>query len=176
MPGGPQTTRFSWRSIDMESSQASKVLPVGRFSVGTLCAGRAEIQHEHVVPRTVLVDAMLAAPRRVPEILASSIACLVTEEEHRRLSAVAAGLQGWDRYRAADVAVVDIRRKRGSGNPWRPSPEPCIQRGRFASDAADKNTERRLREPPALRLVEAGHTLDGKVVAEVVVAPPSRPT
>ncbi|MFD0591295.1 hypothetical protein ACFQZ4_00805 [Catellatospora coxensis] len=51
---------------------------------------------------------MLQEPHRTGEILRSAQACVVTREEHCRLNAVGEELQGWERYRAAQVGVYDM--------------------------------------------------------------------
>jgi hypothetical protein len=80
-------------------------------SVGALGEmNRRRLTHEHVVTRKLLVDRMLAEPQRVGEILATAVACVVTREEHRRLSEATRAdpsLEGWDRYAAAGIEVVD---------------------------------------------------------------------
>lgn len=70
-----------------------------------------KLQHEHVFPRKELIKAIMGEPARVRELLTSAVACVVTQEEHRRLSEVTrrqSDLKGWDRYAAADIAYVDI--------------------------------------------------------------------
>ena len=67
----------------------------------------AQVQHEHVFTRKVLTDRILAKPELAREILRDAIACVVTVEEHQRLSSVSASLRGWDRYKAAGIEVVD---------------------------------------------------------------------
>lgn len=65
------------------------------------------INHEHVYGRAEPAERMLHDPSQVGAILELCIGCVVTVEEHRRLSAVR-GLQGWDRYRTAGVGVHDM--------------------------------------------------------------------
>jgi hypothetical protein len=72
------------------------------------CSAPIEVQHEHVVTRELLVDEMIAIPERCRSILANAIACLVTPEEHRRLSSLERSIQGWKRYLAAKVDVWDV--------------------------------------------------------------------
>lgn len=67
----------------------------------------AKLQHEHVFTRKDLTDRIVADPERVREILCDAIGCVVTVDEHGRLSAVDRSLRGWDRYAAADVEVID---------------------------------------------------------------------
>lgn len=45
-----------------------------------------QLRHEHVLTRKYLVEALVAQPDRVEEVLASSLACLVTKDGHDRLS------------------------------------------------------------------------------------------
>jgi tricorn protease-like protein len=71
---------------------------------------KSRLTHEHVVPRKILVDRMLDHPERVADIMAQALGCVVTREEHKRLTDVTRAnpsLQGWDRYETAGVAVVD---------------------------------------------------------------------
>ncbi|MEX2659435.1 MAG: hypothetical protein WD232_07040 [Acidimicrobiales bacterium] len=77
-------------------------------SSGALTAPKgAKLNHEHVVPRKALIDRLLKAPGEQAEILGQAVACVVTKTEHERLSALKAPREGWDRYRAAGVRVID---------------------------------------------------------------------
>jgi hypothetical protein len=51
---------------------------------------------------------MLAEPRNAEEILRGAIACVVTVEEHARLTALGPEPSGWERYRAASIDVFDM--------------------------------------------------------------------
>jgi hypothetical protein len=69
------------------------------------------LRHEHVFQRSKLVNALLAQPDRADEILDSAVACVVTVQEHEELDRVSRQspeLDGWDRYRAAMIAVIDL--------------------------------------------------------------------
>jgi len=66
-----------------------------------------KVQHEHVFTRKDLTDRILAAPERTREILHDAIGCVVTVDEHRKLSIVDQSLRGWKRYEAAGVEVID---------------------------------------------------------------------
>ena len=69
------------------------------------------LNKEHVVPRRVLIDRMLTESARCAEIMGTAIACLVLKEKNRRLTdqdRATSGLDGWERYRAAGVEVVDL--------------------------------------------------------------------
>jgi len=79
-------------------------------SRGALGAAPEVLRHEHVLQRRRLVDRMLAEPIRAGEIALEAIGCVVTKEEHDRLTAVSRArpdLDGWARYRAAGVQIVD---------------------------------------------------------------------
>ena len=53
------------------------------------------VNHEHVITRLELRKQMLSAPDRVSGILRSSVACIVTRDEHVRLSKVGDDTSGW---------------------------------------------------------------------------------
>lgn len=77
-------------------------------SLGAMAeADGARLQHEHVVTRKSLVDRMLQHPDQIASILGEAVACLVTKEEHRLLSAQPSGAEGWRRYELAGVHVID---------------------------------------------------------------------
>lgn len=68
--------------------------------------------HEHVVPRKLLVEALVAAgPESAEEILETmAVACVVTHAEHSQLPDVSWEellANPWARYDAAGVEVVD---------------------------------------------------------------------
>lgn len=70
-----------------------------------------KLQHEHVIPRKELIDAIMNEPHRARELLATAVACVVTVEEHRRLTRVSREnpeLKGWERYRAAGIEWRDV--------------------------------------------------------------------
>lgn len=69
-----------------------------------------KLQHEHVTTRRQLVDAILQHPERAREIAATAIGCVVTKEEHERLTRITRAqphLTGWQRYEAAGIEVID---------------------------------------------------------------------
>ena len=79
-------------------------------SKAALTAPLRELRHEHVFERSDLVERMLANAKDSDRIADSALACTVTREEHVRLTNVSReqpGLQGWARYSAAGVEVVD---------------------------------------------------------------------
>jgi len=76
-------------------------------SEGVLSGNGSGVQHEHVKPRKQLVDELLATGAPA-EVFKTAIACLVTREEHQRLSVVDPELLGWQRYAAAGIQVWDM--------------------------------------------------------------------
>lgn len=67
----------------------------------------ARLQHEHVFTRKDLTDRILAEPERVREILRDAVACVITVDEHKRLSRVSEAFRGWERYTEARIEVID---------------------------------------------------------------------
>jgi hypothetical protein len=73
-------------------------------------ADRSELAHEHVFERKKLVEQLIAGTASVEEVAGCAVGCTVTRKEHARLSAISRRrpeLDGWDRYRAARVRVID---------------------------------------------------------------------
>ncbi|HVR38204.1 MAG TPA: hypothetical protein VMU84_03855 [Thermoanaerobaculia bacterium] len=69
--------------------------------------GGAKLQHDHVFTRKDITDRLIAEPERAREILRDAIGCVVTVEEHRRLSRIGPAAHGWDRYTEAGIEVID---------------------------------------------------------------------
>jgi 16S rRNA C967 or C1407 C5-methylase (RsmB/RsmF family) len=65
--------------------------------------------HEHVTARQKVLKKLIEAkPEDVDEILDSIVACVVTKDEHRRLSSSSLkDLHGWDRYHELKIRVWD---------------------------------------------------------------------
>lgn len=83
-------------------------------SIGALTRPKEKLNHEHVVQRKMLVEALLADPSRCQEIFESAIACTVLEEEHKQIMQIEkneTGLHGWERYRVAGIAVYDLQNR-----------------------------------------------------------------
>jgi hypothetical protein len=80
------------------------------FSRRALSSPRTEWQHEHVFERKKLVALLLEDPARLDEVAEVAVGCVVTKEEHRRLTMAdrqRPDLNGWERYQAAGIEVVD---------------------------------------------------------------------
>lgn len=67
-----------------------------------------KINHEHIFTRKHIIQQLLANPQNSDLILDQVVACIVTKEQHEKLSVVAPVLVGWDRYRQAGIKVLDM--------------------------------------------------------------------
>jgi hypothetical protein len=67
----------------------------------------AKLRHDHVFTRKDITDRIIAEPERARTILRDAIACVVTEDEHKRLSKLGEAKRGWDRYTEVAIAVID---------------------------------------------------------------------
>ena len=68
------------------------------------------LQHEHVTTRKTLTDAIMREPHRARELLGTAVGCVVTLDEHRRLTQVTreqSHLRGWERYTASGIEIID---------------------------------------------------------------------
>jgi hypothetical protein len=67
-----------------------------------------KLQHEHVRTKAAIVQELLAAgPSLAPVVLSSAVGCVVTKDEHAMLTALPKSYQGWARYSAAGLSVID---------------------------------------------------------------------
>jgi hypothetical protein len=73
------------------------------------CSDQSQLRHEHVYPRSKLIDALISKPEELDRILLNAIGCTVTNDEHRCLTAFDRKQAGWERYRQAEVAVIDTQ-------------------------------------------------------------------
>jgi hypothetical protein len=90
-----------WKITEARGKYTTRYRSKASMEAGT------KLQHEHVFTRKDLTDRILAEPQHVREILCDAIGCVVTVDEHKRLSRVAGTIRGWNRYTAAGVEVVD---------------------------------------------------------------------
>jgi hypothetical protein len=84
----------------------------------------ATIQHNHVDERAKMADRLIAHPDELDSILDLAVGCVVTKEEHARLTQVSRQqpeLDGWDRYVAAGIEVVDMVSGERAVLPARPA-------------------------------------------------------
>jgi hypothetical protein len=96
--------------------KATEAAPMSKYqtrfrSRASLGVSDSQLAHDHVKQRKRLIDEMLAHPERTAQILETAIACVVTREEHDRLTRISneqPSIDGWDRYKTAAIDVVDL--------------------------------------------------------------------
>lgn len=74
-----------------------------------------KINHEHIYTRKHIIQQLLATPQNSDLILDQVVACIVTKDEHEKLSAISPILVGWDRYRQAGIKVIDMSNRSTHG-------------------------------------------------------------
>ena len=77
-------------------------------SVEVITKPGARIQRDHIYTRKALVAELQAGASNVRSIIDRASCCIVTKDEHDRLSKVPKSVVGWERYRAA-VPPVFVR-------------------------------------------------------------------
>jgi hypothetical protein len=96
-----------WLFTEADGKYRTRFRSVGALEVND----PRPLNHEHVLPKRVLIDRLVAEPDRCDEILRSAVAYTVLREEHDGLNAAERSdptLDGWGRYRAAGITVVDL--------------------------------------------------------------------
>jgi hypothetical protein len=63
--------------------------------------------HEHVNERAKTCEKLLKPSANIDEILNTVVACVVTKDEHNDLRKKGKHLEGWERYKAAQIRVWD---------------------------------------------------------------------
>ncbi len=84
-----------------------------RFVSRGVYHGGSPVEHEHVVPKKELITLILKKPTEIKKILDSALGCLVTRDEHRKLTQKGIG-KSWMRYRSVKIQVYDRLKKRWS--------------------------------------------------------------
>lgn len=90
-------------------------------SLGSILDGNEALQHEHVFPRKKLSMRILEDPSNVQKYLDEVIGCVVTKDEHDKLSSAEKQnpeLDGWARYRAAGIEVYDMEQNPPQKVQW----------------------------------------------------------
>lgn len=69
----------------------------------------AALRHEHVYTRHSLIEQMMMHPEDIETVIRErAIGCVVTKDEHRRLTQFDKSHDGWNRYSAAGIEVLDM--------------------------------------------------------------------
>lgn len=89
-------------------SEADGKYKVRYWSEGALLSKQNNWHHEHVYTRKELVDRLLSG-EEVDNVIQNIIACVVTRDEHKKLSQ--SKKQGWERYLDMSIKVYDSQEK-----------------------------------------------------------------
>lgn len=81
-------------------------------------AANGHRRHEHVFDLKWAVAELTKNPTRAAEIADLTVACVVTKDEHDRLNTYGRGLVGWERYKSAGLAVLDVRKDPADPGYW----------------------------------------------------------
>jgi hypothetical protein len=68
----------------------------------------AELIHEHVFERKQIIKKILQEGKITEKIKNIMVTCVVTKEEDNELKSLAKNKLGWDRYKAANIKVIDM--------------------------------------------------------------------
>lgn len=93
-----------WKLTEADGKYKTRYQSSGSLA----CKDKSQLRHDHVYPRSKMIDALLTAKlEELDGILRSAVGCTVTLDEHLRLSQFDEEHAGWDRYRKAMVRVKD---------------------------------------------------------------------
>jgi len=83
-------------------------------SKASISAVARDLRHDHVCQRAIMIDTLLQAKSEdVDEILRNAVGCTITKDEHTLLERFK-HLDGWERYRRAEIVVIDME----TGQPF----------------------------------------------------------
>ena len=72
---------------------------------------RKSLRHDHVYTRADLLKSLLEKSSDLESILTQAVGCIVTVEEHQRLTRCDKTHDGWNRYIQAKIKVFDRQKK-----------------------------------------------------------------
>ena len=114
IPGGGEIKEDLFRAVVWIVSELDGKFTARFRSRSALEAPAGTVQHEHVFPMKDLW-ALVRGPVRPAQLLPLVAACVVTRDEHRRLSAYDRNPNarfGWLRYMECQIPVVDMLAQR----------------------------------------------------------------
>jgi hypothetical protein len=122
-------------------------------SVAALEAQQADVQHEHVFPRRQLYH-LSRHGLSFRDVFGYCLGCVVTKEEHSRLSAQdrrPGAAMGWKRYLSAGIQVMDMLENRvvtqAEMEAWTAPYEKAMRNSKFCGDGeVDLELERAERK------------------------------
>lgn len=83
----------------------------GRYRSKAAIVPGTIIQRDHVNRKAGIVERWLASPEQMDSILDDIVHCVVTKDEHDRLTAydkMNPDVDGWERYRVVGIEVMDM--------------------------------------------------------------------
>ncbi len=92
------TERYGKLNAEYVSVAARKILNSDKTAQEKLKL----LAHDHVYTRKYLIQKLMSQPKNYRNILKEAVGCVVTREEHKKLSLIK-NAEGWERYRAARV-------------------------------------------------------------------------
>lgn len=96
-----------WKITLAESSKCKARLRTQRAMSSSK---KSKLEHDHVFQRARMIAILeKAALQEVDCILKNAVGCVVTKEEHARLSHFDKRYDSWDRYRKARLTVIDTQ-------------------------------------------------------------------
>jgi hypothetical protein len=114
IPGSPELKEELFRSIVWLVSEIDGKYTTRFRSRAALEAPAGSVQHEHVVPMRKLWEIVVQKCMGPAQLLPLVAACVVTRDEHRKLTAYdrsSDGQFGWMRYSQCQIPVVDMLEK-----------------------------------------------------------------
>jgi len=99
-----------WKITEVDGKYKTRYRSEGSLHINDL----SKLNHEHVVEKKYLIDQLLENPKNFSNILDTAIGCVVTRQEHSILTSLTKqnpSLQGWERYKTAEIKVFDLQTK-----------------------------------------------------------------
>lgn len=96
-----------WKITEVDGKYKTRYRSIGALGEST----QGNLQHEHVFEKKKLITDLIDQPENYKTILDTAVACVVTKNEHKLLTAISREdktLHGWDRYQVANIAVYDL--------------------------------------------------------------------
>ena len=76
-------------------------------------------RHDHVWTRKRMVERILEDPGVLEHEIQRAIGCTVTKVEHDKLTGFDTLLDGWERYKRAGIAVLDLKENTRISDAWK---------------------------------------------------------
>lgn len=84
-----------------------------------LKASKDDRRHDHVWTRKLMVERILEDPGVLEHEVQLAIGCIVTKAEHSNLTEFDKMCDGWERYKMAGIAVLDLKENTRISDAWK---------------------------------------------------------